>query len=275
MRRVQYFPVKCQKKSQKFNLYETVLKELRANGIALESGDILVVSSKFAAMSEGRVVKLERVVPSNSAITLAHQYDLDGPMAQLVLEESERVLGGIPGFVLALSHGVLAPNAGIDRSNVPKGYAILYPKRPEVTARRLRERLFPHVSRPKGESKELGIILSDSRIIPTRLGTVGVALAVAGMKSIIDSRGKRDLFENELKVTIRAVADQIATAVQLLMGESSESTPIVLVRGLDFVFESRLSPAEKILTIAPEKCLIIQGLRNGWKAEAKLSKPRR
>jgi coenzyme F420-0:L-glutamate ligase / coenzyme F420-1:gamma-L-glutamate ligase len=276
MERLELIPIKCTKRFGKFSLSEVVWKELRANGISLHGGDVLVVSSKFAAMSEGRVVKLGEVTPNKRAAALAERYEMDPALAQLVLNESEEIFGGIPGFVLGLTNGSLAPNAGIDKSNVPKGYAILYPRKPAKTAAKLRAKLLGRPVGSKGGIKDLGIILSDSRITPTRVGTVGVALAVAGMKSTVDSRGKKDLFGNELKVTIRAVADQIATAAQLLMGESSESTPIVLVRGLHCVFESARNQMEESLTIPQERCLIVQGLRNVWdRRPPRLSKPRR
>lgn len=263
MQSLNIIPVRCKKQIGTFNLSSVVLEELRMKRILLRSGDILVVSSKFAAMSEGRVVDLKKIAPTQKALNLGREYSIDPSLAQLILDESDRVIGGIRGFLLTIGNEMLAPNAGIDRSNVPQGHAILYPKNPERTAHKLRELLLLGVSRGPSP-KNLGVILSDSRVTPTRLGTVGVALAVAGMRSTLDLRGNKDLFGNPLKVTLRAVADQLATAAELLMGEGTESIPVVIIRGLMSVFEPAKTKYEEKLTISPEKCLIIQGLKNGF-----------
>ena len=241
---------------------------MRKNQAVLRSGDVIVISSKFVAMSEGRYVDLSKISPTGKAVSLAKTYSLDPALAQLVLGESDRILGGVPGFALALTKGILAPNAGIDKSNVPLGFAILYPKDAARSATNLRRKLIRNVS---GNRKELGVVISDSRIAPTRLGTVGVAIAVAGMKATLDFRGSKDLFDNELKVTIRAIADQIATAAELLMGEASESVPVVIVRGMSGIFGLPKNEVEASLTIPPERCLIVQGLRNEFKSSRRVS----
>ena len=238
--------------------------ELKRNRVQVKNGDILVVSSKFAAVSEGRFVELSGVRPQKRAKEIASQYKMLPSLAQLVLNESESILGGIPGFLLALNAGVLAPNAGIDLSNAPNGWAILYPENPKRSAQRLRKSMLSPVGREM-KSDKLGVILSDSRVTPTRLGTVGVAIASAGIRPTIDMRGRKDLFENTLKVTLRGLADQITTAAEICMGEAKESIPVVLVRGVPQAFEAPKTKFEKLMTIPPEKCLIVSGLKNGNK----------
>ena len=251
-------PIKSEKVFRRFELGRVVLQSIRNAGEELVDGDIVVVSSKFAAMAEGRYVNLKKITASPKAKSLAAKYELDPPLAELVTWESEAVLGGIPGFALALSKGILAPNAGIDRSNVPRGFAITYPKDPKDTAKKLRFYLLKHSSKAQKISR-LGVILSDSRITPTRLGTTGIAIAASGFKPVIDFRGRKDLFGNKLKVTLKAVADQLSSGAQLVMGEAAESIPIVLIRGYkaDFNESGSLS-----MTIPFEQCLYIQGLKN-------------
>jgi F420-0:gamma-glutamyl ligase len=178
------------------------------------------------------------------------------------MNESDSILGGINGFLLTINDGVLAPNSGLDLSNAPKGWAILYPKNKEGTAKKLRNNLIRMNARRGRKITRLGVILSDSRVTPTRLGTVGVAIATAGIRPTVDMRGKKDLFGNELKVTLKGLADQIASAAEICMGEASESIPIVLIRGVSQAFEKPRTNSEREMTIAPDKCLIISGLRN-------------
>lgn len=202
----------------RFDLFEAL------QGHVYRDGDILVVSSKFVAMSEGRVVKLDAVKPSAKARSLAKKFRMDARLAELVLEESDLIVGGIPGFVLAVRKGMMAPNAGIDKSNVPAGHVILYPKNPFASAEKLRKKF-------KERGTRLGIVLADSRLMPTRRGTTGIAIACAGFEPVEDDRGKKDLFGNTLRVTFRAVADSLATAGVAVMRESAESTPAAVVRG--------------------------------------------
>ncbi len=247
-------PVKCERKFGKFDLGKTVARCIADEGLTLKERDVVVVSSKFASMAEGRYLKLGTLKISKRGKDLSERYRIDPSLAELVVQESDSILGGIPGFALAVTKGVLAPNAGIDRSNIESGYAIFYPSDPAKTARKLQTYL------AKSFTSKLGVILSDSRISPLRQGTTGVAIATAGFEPVVDCRGNRDLFGNELKVTMRAVADQIASAAQLVTGEGAESIPVALVRGWNGRFGKGPFSIQK--GIAPEKCLYVQGLQN-------------
>ncbi len=252
-------PIESEKKFGRFDLPKAVWHLIHSKDIDLKDKDIVIVSSKYAAMAEGRYVRIDDVSPTPKAVRLSARYKIDPRFAQLIVAESEEVLGGIPGFALAVSKGILAPNAGIDRSNVPKGYAILYPKNPQKTADQLRAKLLKlMILSGKQKNPRIGVVLSDSRITPTRLGTIGIAIAASGFTPVVDFRGETDLFGNELKVTVRAVADQLASSAQLVMGEASESVPVALVRGWKHGFdESGMS-----MLIPREQCLYIQGLKN-------------
>jgi coenzyme F420-0:L-glutamate ligase / coenzyme F420-1:gamma-L-glutamate ligase len=216
-------PVRSEAMSSRFDLVEFVRRKA---GKVLKDGDVLVLSSKFVAVSEGRVVKLSGVRVGERAKRLASEHRMDPRLCELVVRESDEILGGIPGFLLTIKGGLLTPNAGIDKSNVKHGAVVLYPRRPDGSARMLREALqySPGVT--------VGVVICDSRLSPTRRGTTGVAIAASGIEAILDMRGRKDLFGNVLRVTSQAVADDLSSAAEVLMGESDEGTPVVLVRGL-------------------------------------------
>jgi coenzyme F420-0:L-glutamate ligase len=244
-------PILAPIKSSMFDVVSLIDQEV---GGKLRDGDVLVVSSKFVAISEGRVVKLATVRAGAKAMALAAKYRMDARLCELVVRESDELMGGIPGFILASKNGLLTPNAGIDKSNVERGMAVLYPRRPEVSVRRIRETLkfFRGVS--------VGIVMCDSRLSPTRRGTTGVAVASSGIEAVVDMRGRVDLFGRPLKVTSQGVADDLSSAAEILMGESDESTPIVLVRGLA---KSLMKDAEydgERFAIPMEECVYLRSL---------------
>lgn len=257
-------PISSEVRLQLFDLAIETWKAIEKGGSEIQEGDILVVSSKYAAVSEGQLVDLSKIIPSEKAMSLSKKYNLEPSLAQLVLDDSEEIMGGINGFVLSVVRGTLAPNAGIDKSNVPKGWAVRYPRDPFKTAEQLREKLLmkANESGVSPKIRRLGVILSDSRVTPTRLGTTGVAISYSGIRPTIDMRGTPDLLGNELVVTLRATADQLATAAQLLMGESNEGRPIVLIRGYEEAFAEPRNGFEAKTTIPPDRCLILSSLRN-------------
>ncbi len=261
-RTLSIIPVAAEARFESFDLKTEVWLAIERSGEGLQDGDIVIVSSKYAAVSEGRMMNLSKIQVNLEARLLAEKYGLEPGFAQLVLDESDSVLGGIHGYVLSLVSGTLAPNAGVDRSNVPKGYAVQYPKDPFRTAGSLREFLLEKV-KLRGEIMEkLGVILSDSRVTPTRLGTIGVAVAYSGIKPTIDMRGTPNLLGNKLVVTLRAVADQLVSAAELVMGESDEGRPIVIIRGFEEAFSDAKNDFEKRTTIDAEHCLILSALKN-------------
>jgi coenzyme F420-0:L-glutamate ligase len=243
---LEIFPVHVPAKRGKFDLFEALKFDFR-------DGDILVMSSKFVAMSEGNVVRLDSVKPGAKAKRLAKKFKMDARLAQLVLDESDEIVGGIAGFALAIRKGMIAPNAGIDKSNVPPGHVILYPKNPFASAEELRKKFAEAGLR-------VGVVLADSRLMPTRRGTTGVAIACAGFEPTADERGKKDLFGNKLRVTFRAIADGLASMGVAVMGESAESTPAAVVRGFAVAWtDRRLSWQD--MAVPSKVDIYLQGIR--------------
>lgn len=245
---VEVLPVHIGVKKGRFDLFESL------QGFDYRDGDIVVISSKFVSMSEGAVVDLNKVMVSKKARALAAKCYMEPKMAELVLRESDYIVRGVPGFLLAVRDGMIAPNAGIDKSNVPKGYAILYPRDPFGTAEKLRGKFLDRGVR-------IGIVLADSRLMPTRIGTTGVAIACAGFEPVDDLRGRRDLFGNVLKVTFKAVADGLATMGVAVMGESDESTPAAVVRGAKVEWSEKKF-SWKDMAVSPYQDIYLRGLRS-------------
>jgi len=235
-------PVKVPRAKTAFELVPLIEGLLRSE---LRNGDVLAISSKYVAISEGRTIVLKDVRPTPRARELAQTYGMDEHLCELILRESDQILGGIPGFLLTSHEGLLTPNAGIDKSNVEHGVVALYPRRPESSARRIRDALKYDLG------VDIGVVICDSRLMPSRRGTVGVALAAVGFRAILDMRGKNDLFGNVLRVTSQALADDLSSSAQLLMGESDEATPMVLVRGMDVGLfgDMRYSPLKFSISI--------------------------
>jgi coenzyme F420-0:L-glutamate ligase / coenzyme F420-1:gamma-L-glutamate ligase len=215
---------------------------------------VLVVSSKFAAISEGRVVDLRSVVPSEYATELATRYNMPVQLSELIVRESDEILGGVVGFVLASKEGMLSPNAGIDKSNIRLGKAVLYPRDPLESASMIAEAM------EFRRGVLIAVIICDSRLMPTRKGTTGVALASSGLEAVLDLRGKEDLFGNILKVTSQAIADDLCSAAQLVMGESDEAAPFVVVRGLGSGLMKKSDYPMGRFAVKSDQCVFLRSL---------------
>jgi coenzyme F420-0:L-glutamate ligase len=226
---LQVFPIKVERKNRKFDLFN----EISNSGFKFLNNDILVISSKFVSISEGSTIRLSEVKPTNRSRGLADRFKMDQRIAAIVLKEADVVLRGIPGFLLTIKDSMIAPNAGIDKSNAPSGHVILYPKDSFKTASRLRSKFKSSLG------LRLGVIISDSRLMPTRIGTTGIAIGVSGLEPVEDLRGLPDLFGKKLQVTMKAVADDLATIGVFMMGERNESIPIVVIRGAKVKFTGR------------------------------------
>jgi len=208
-----------------------IIASLKQADLALQSYDVLVVSSKIISKAEGRLVRLAGVSPSSQAVELAARTGKDPRIVQLVLDES-RLVSRVARGVLVTEHrlGFVSANAGIDQSNVEDSadQVLLLPADPDAAADALRARLMAFAG------CELAVIISDTHGRPFRYGNVGVAIGVSGMVAVTDLRGQKDLFGRELLITQQGYADLVASAAHLLCGEADEGRPVVLIRGLDY-----------------------------------------
>ena len=208
-----------------------LLVALEKADLALQSGDVVVAAQKIISKAEGRLVNLADVQPGARAVEVAGKTEKDPRLVELVLQESEEISRMAPG-VLIVRHrlGFTSANAGIDRSNVEQTgegvTVLLLPVDPDASAARLRNAI------QERTGATVGVVIVDSHGRPFRLGTVGVAIGVAGLPALWDRRGERDLYGYQLQHTEVGVADEVAAAASLLIGQAAESTPVVLLRGL-------------------------------------------
>ena len=212
-----------------------ILGSLERLGLDLQEGDLLVLGQKIVSKAEGRLVNLASVVPSSRAIDLAAETEKDPRMLELVLNESKSVLRTRPGTIIVEHRlGFICANAGIDRSNVAgeandeEEWVLLLPENPDRSADCVRQRL------EEASGVRLGVLIIDSHGRAWRMGTVGVAIGVAGLPALLDLRGHPDLFGYHLRITQVGVADELAAAASLVMGQAAEGTPIVHVRGFPY-----------------------------------------
>jgi len=213
------------------DLVRSILECLSSQGLRLKNNDVLAITSKILSYSEGRVVEPSKVKASKEAIQLAKKYSLAPEFAELILQEADRIYGGVEKAVLTLKNGFMTPNAGIDNKNTPDDLAALWPRDPEKSAGNIRDEI------REATGKSVAILIVDSGLVPLRKGTNGLALAVAGFRPVRDNIGKRDLFGKRIVITRQAVADDLASAAHLLMGEATEQTPVVLIRDAPVEFD--------------------------------------
>ncbi len=199
----------------------------------LSAGDVIVVAQKIISKAEGRTVDLATVTPSVQAEKLAAEVGKDPRLVEVVLSESTCVVRSRPNLIIVQHRlGFVMANAGVDQSNVAPADGVhrvlLLPRDPDGSAERLRRAL------QQRYGVEIGVIISDSFGRAWRRGTCGIAIGAAGLPSLIDLRGRPDLFGRTLEVSIIGFADEIAAAASLLQGQAAEAQPIVLVRGLSW-----------------------------------------
>jgi coenzyme F420-0:L-glutamate ligase/coenzyme F420-1:gamma-L-glutamate ligase len=195
--------------------------------IELRNDDVLVVAQKIVSKAEGRIVALDDVQPSARAMDLAGALEKEPALVEIILSESRRVIRtGGRALIVETHHGFVCANAGVDQSNVGPRQVTLLPKNPDHSAREIRDAIHQRTG------KNPAVIISDSFGRAWRIGTVDVAIGIAGMKPVKDERGLKDRYGYQLKAAVAAVADEIAAAAELVMGKR-DGVPVVVVRGYE------------------------------------------
>jgi coenzyme F420-0:L-glutamate ligase/coenzyme F420-1:gamma-L-glutamate ligase len=225
------------------NLADIIVDAMRTTGIQLQDGDILVLAQKIVSKAEGRMVNLSTITPSKKALELAPQTEKDPRLIELILQESNEILRTRPGVII-VEHklGFVCANAGIDHSNVipplPQGgeeagvrvedWVLLLPEDPDRSARQIRQKI------EAATNAHIGVLIIDSHGRVWREGTVGIVIGISGLPGLVDLRGQSDLFGFRLQITQVGVADELAAAASLMMGQAAEGTPTVHVRGFPY-----------------------------------------
>ena len=229
-------------------LLDIIISVLDEQGKSLKEGDIVVIAEKVIATSQGRVVNLSDVKKiSLEAKKLSELYDMDERYVELIIREASMIIGGITHVILAKVNDFLIANAGIDQSNAGPNKVVLLPNNLKQVAWEYRNTL-----KKKYNLNDFGFIIADSRVQPLRKGTIGIAIATAGFEPIEDLIGHPDLFNRPMEITMRAIADDLASAAQFLLSEADQRTPVVIIRGSNVEFtENPASTPE----MEAEKCL--------------------
>jgi coenzyme F420-0:L-glutamate ligase/coenzyme F420-1:gamma-L-glutamate ligase len=195
-------------------------------GRAIERGDVVVVAQKIVSKAESAIVRLDEVTPSPLAIEWAEAQGKDPKVVEVILRESARIVRMERGIIISeTQHGFICANAGVDASNVEPGFVTVLPRDPDASAARLRAALARDIG-----GGEVGVVISDTFGRPWREGVVNVALGVAGLRPLVDYRGCLDAYGRRLESTVIALADELASAAEIVMRKITR-TPVAVVRG--------------------------------------------
>jgi coenzyme F420-0:L-glutamate ligase/coenzyme F420-1:gamma-L-glutamate ligase len=237
------------------DLAKIIVETAERNAVPIEDGDILVVAQKIVSKVESRVMKLTDVEPSNRAKKMAKVASKDPRFVELVLKEAKKILKCSPEtLIIENEKGLVCINAGIDKSNVSgKDTYALLPKDPDESAERIRSRIM------KLTGKRVAVVISDTYSRPFRKGQVEFAIGIAGIDPFKDYRGQEDLFDYVLKVKNVALADEIASAAELIMGQGREAIPVAIIKNLNRAEPSEASSVED-LNISREEDLFRDAL---------------
>ena len=230
------------------DLVEAFVSAAREAGVPLLDGDIVAISAKVVSTSMGAVRRLSDVSPSSAAASLSAETSLDPRFVELILRESDAVLGACRGSLLTLKGSQLVPNAGADLKNSLEGFASLWPRDPDLVAWRIMMGIRGATGR------RVGVLIVDSGLRPLRRGTSGVAVGSAGFNPVRSYVGLRDLYGRVITMTSHNLEDDLASAAHLLMGEGAEGTPFVVIRGAPVEITDGL-PAGRSIT--PSRCFLV------------------
>jgi coenzyme F420-0:L-glutamate ligase/coenzyme F420-1:gamma-L-glutamate ligase len=208
----------------------------------LQNKDVVVITHKIVSKSEGSTVNLDDVTPSLRAKEIAQKTGKEPALVEVILGETKEIVRiGSNSLITETKNGIVCANAGVDKSNIEgeKNIALL-PRNPDATAQQIRQEIKTLTNR------DVAVIISDTHGRPLRMGEINVAIGVAGIKPTRDRRGEKDMFGYVLRVKQTAVADELASAAELLIGQASEGIPVVIIRGYDYQPTENVSAKELI-----------------------------
>lgn len=230
------------------DLGEIILESSTNLDLAIEHGDILVIAETAVAKVEGETIDLNSVKPSEDAYEIARATGKDPNLVEAIINESKEIIKVGPDFIISeTKHGFVCANAGIDESNIELGLAKPIPSDPDDSASRIRDRI------ESSTGKKVAVVISDTQGRAFREGAIGVAIGISGLEPLWDRRGETDLYGRELQTTNIAVADELASAASIVMGQGHEGLPVVLIRGVNYFdyLQSDSSKAKSL--IRPKK----------------------
>lgn len=230
------------------DLSSIIINSAEEEGIEICNEDVLVIAETAVAKSEGIIIDLESLQPTEQAVELSVKTGKDSKLVEFIIQESAEIIKVGPNFIISeTKHGFVCANAGIDESNVESGLATPIPINPDRSADHLRKKIEDITGR------KVAIIISDTQGRAFREGAVGVAIGISGIESLWNRQGETDLYGRELQTTNIAVADEIASAASIVMGQADEGIPVVIIRGIDYFKKLRNTSATIKPLIRPKK----------------------
>jgi coenzyme F420-0:L-glutamate ligase/coenzyme F420-1:gamma-L-glutamate ligase len=212
------------------NIAELICNAAKKQNTSIQDNDIIVITHVMASKAEGNVVNLDEITPSEFAKTIAKQTDKDPAIVEVVLREAKSIVRmGNNSIITETKHGFFCANSGVDRSNVPgERNVALLPENPDQSSAQIREQIRALTG------KDVAIIISDTHGRPLRDGEINVAVGVAGLQPIRDRRGEKDLYGYVLRVKRTAIADELSSAAELVIGQADEAIPAAIIRGYPY-----------------------------------------
>ena len=225
-----------------------ILNALNEEGIEIKNGDIIVIAETIVSKAEGNKIDLRSVKPSLKAVDIAKKTGKEPELVETIINKSNEIIAVGPDFVISeTKHGFVCANAGIDESNVENGIATPIPDDPDKSAEIIRRKI------EEATKKDVVVIISDTQGRAFREGAIGTAIGISGMLPLWDMKGEKDLYGKELQTTSIAVADELASAASILMGQADEGIPVVIIRGVNYVQKLRNDNATIKPLIRPKK----------------------
>jgi coenzyme F420-0:L-glutamate ligase/coenzyme F420-1:gamma-L-glutamate ligase len=212
------------------NLAELICNATEKQNTPIQEKDVVVITHVAVSKAEGNVVNLDDVSPSERAKEVAKQTGKDPELVEVVLRETKEIVRlGSNSIITETKNGIVCANAGVDRSNVEgERNVVLLPKNPDVSVQKIRQEI------KKLTGCDVAVIVSDTHGRPFRMGEINVAIGVAGIKPIRDRRGEKDLFGYVLRIKQTSVADELASAAELVIGQANEGIPVAIIRGYNY-----------------------------------------
>ncbi len=230
------------------NLAEIIVQAASVNDIKIREEDVLVIAETAVAKSEGKLIELKSMKPSKKALELSDKTGKKAELVEAIISESNEIIKVGPDFIISeTKHGFICANAGIDESNVTPGLVTPIPSDPDKSAADIRNKIEDKTG------NNVAVVISDTQGRAFREGAVGVAIGISGMDALWDRQGEKDLYGRELQTTSIAVADELASAASIVMGQADEGIPVVIIRGVEYFKKLRNTSATLKMLIRPKK----------------------
>jgi coenzyme F420-0:L-glutamate ligase / coenzyme F420-1:gamma-L-glutamate ligase len=231
------------------DLAELICNATEKQNTPVQKKDVVVITHVAVSKAEGNVVNLDEVTPSERAKEIAQETEKDPALVEAILRETKEIVRmRRNSLITETKNGVICANAGVDRSNIEgERNIVLLPKDPDASAQKIRERI------RKLTGCDVAVIVSDTHGRPFRRGEINVAIGVAGIKPIRDRRGEKDLFGYVLRIKQTAIADELSSAAELVIGQADEGIPVAIIRG--YKYQTTENSSATVLTRPKEKDL--------------------